>query len=87
LFDTKAKAYGGTGEKFEWNLIKKQPLSKSYFLSGGIGPDDVEKIKEFCSSERKIFSLDVNSVFEISPGIKDMAKVRLFNESIKSNIS
>lgn len=86
LFDTKAKAYGGTGEKFEWSLLKQQPLSKAYFLSGGIGPDDVGKIKEFCSSERKLFSLDVNSVFEVSPGIKDMSKVKLFNEAIKSNI-
>lgn len=86
LFDTKAKQYGGTGEQFDWSLLKKQSIPKPYFLSGGIGPDDVEKIKEFCSTERKVFSLDVNSVFELSPGIKDMKKVKAFNESIKSNI-
>ena len=78
LFDTLGKKFGGTGEQFDWNQLAGLNIEKPYFLSGGIGPDDVEKIKEFCTSEKNVFALDVNSKFEISPGIKDMKLVRDF---------
>lgn len=84
LFDTKSKQYGGSGQKFEWTQLKQQSSLKSYFLSGGIGPDDVEDVKQFCKGEQNLFSLDVNSIFETSPGVKDISKVKLFNEEIKS---
>ena len=78
LFDTLGKKFGGTGEQFDWNQLAGLNIEKPYFLSGGIGPDDVEKIKEFCTSEKNVFALDVKSKFEISPGIKDMKLVRDF---------
>lgn len=48
LFDTNRKgAYGGTGEKFDWKILNKNKINKPFFLSGGIGLADVEKVKAF----------------------------------------
>lgn len=84
LFDTLGKQYGGTGEQFDWNLLKKANLQKPYFLSGGIGVEDTGRIQAFAEAERNLFSLDVNSQFELSPGVKDMAKLRDFVASCKA---
>lgn len=84
LFDTLGKQYGGTGEQFDWNLLKKAYLQKPYFLSGGIGVEDIGRIQAFAEAERNLFSLDVNSQFELSPGVKDMAKLRDFVASCKA---
>lgn len=83
LFDTMGKQYGGTGEQFNWELLKKTNVAKAYLLSGGIGPDDVDKINDFCKSEPKLFALDVNSRFESAPGVKDMIALKRFVTTIK----
>lgn len=85
LFDTLGQQLGGTGEKFDWGLISKASVSKPYFLSGGISPDDADEIKVFAAGENKLFSLDINSKFEVSPGKKDMDKIRKFVKQIKIN--
>ena len=77
------KNFGGTGEQFDWNHISSTNIQKPYFLSGGIGIDDISKIKEFCEEQRNLFALDVNSKFEISPGLKDMQMVKRFAEEIQ----
>ena len=84
LFDTLGQQLGGTGEKFDWGLIAKAEVTKPYFLSGGISSDDVEQIKTFASDEKKLFSLDINSKFEVSPGKKDMDKIRKFVNQVKN---
>lgn len=80
MFDTMGAGYGGTGKKFDWNQLKNVTIGKPYFLSGGIQPDDVEKLKEFSKepSSKALFAVDINSKFEISPGVKDMQKVKTF---------
>ncbi len=85
LFDTEGAGYGGTGKKFDWNVLKGLNIGKSFFLSGGIEPGDTEKLKEFAKEPvaKDLFSIDVNSKFEISPGIKDMDKLRGFVAAIK----
>jgi phosphoribosylanthranilate isomerase len=85
LFDTEGAGYGGTGKKFDWNVLKGLNINKSFFLSGGIGPDDVDALHEFAQDPvaKDLFSIDVNSRFEISPGIKDMEKLREFIQAIK----
>jgi len=83
LFDSLGKQYGGTGEQFDWSLLKKANLQKPYFLSGGLGSEDIDKVHDFAVPEKNFFSLDVNSRFELSPGIKDMAKLKDFIRSIK----
>ena len=71
LFDTnRAGAYGGTGEKFDWEILQHNKINKPFFLSGGIGVKDIEKIKAF--AHPFFYATDVNSKVEIADGIKDI---------------
>jgi phosphoribosylanthranilate isomerase len=80
LFDTnRPGAYGGTGEKFDWNILKGNIINKPFFLSGGIGVKDIEKIKAF--THPFFYAIDVNSKVEIADGIKDIEAItELMNE-------
>lgn len=82
LFDTNRKgAYGGTGEKFDWKILDRNSIHKPFFLSGGIGLADVEKVKEF--HHPFFYAVDVNSMIEKEPGVKDMEQVKSFVQEIK----
>ncbi len=85
MFDTIGVGYGGTGKKFNWESLKGAQLDKLFFLSGGIEPGDVDQLKNFASEPvaAKLFSIDINSRFEISNGVKDLEKIRLFVENLK----
>ena len=85
LFDTLGVGYGGTGKKFNWDILKTTIVNKLFFLSGGIEPDDAEKLKLFAKETvaKKLFSIDINSKFEIAPGIKDMEKIKKMIEDLK----
>ncbi|NCI46960.1 phosphoribosylanthranilate isomerase [Sediminibacterium soli] len=85
LFDTDGTGYGGTGKKFNWDMLKGLTIGKPFFLSGGIGPDDAEALAEFAKDPvaKDLFSIDVNSRFEISPGSKDMDKLKTFIPVVK----
>ena len=85
MFDTMGAGYGGTGKKFDWNELKTASIDKLYFLSGGIEPGDEENIKAFMDEPvaQKLFSIDINSKFEIAPGVKDVKKVKQFVEHLK----
>ncbi len=86
LFDTEGAGYGGTGKKFNWDALKKSAINKLYFLSGGIEPTDSDKLLAFAQEPvaKKLFSVDINSKFEISSGIKDLKKVKEFVLKLKS---
>jgi phosphoribosylanthranilate isomerase len=85
LFDTEGVGYGGTGKKFNWDVLKPARIDKLFFLSGGIEPGDVERLKGFSNEPvaRKLFSIDINSKFELSPGVKDLKKIRTLLDEIK----
>lgn len=85
LFDTDGAGYGGTGRKFDWKMLQGLTIGKPFFLSGGIEPGDTDKLKTFVKDPvaKDLFSIDVNSKFEISPGIKDMNKLKDFITAIK----
>ena len=85
LFDTEGVGYGGTGKKFNWETLKPVKLDKLFFLSGGIEPGDVERLKAFEREPvaKKLFAIDVNSKFETSPGVKDLKKIRTFLDGVK----
>lgn len=85
MFDTLGAGYGGTGKKFDWNVLKGMNLNKLYFLSGGIEPGDEEKLIEFAASAegKKLFVADINSKFELAAGVKDMKKVKEFVLNLK----
>ncbi len=86
LFDTEGAGYGGTGKKFDWQLLKDVVACKPFFLSGGIAPDDVESIRLFMQYPvaKDLFAIDINSKFETAPGVKDIGKVSAFIKSLKS---
>ncbi|MDQ6758148.1 MAG: phosphoribosylanthranilate isomerase [Bacteroidota bacterium] len=83
LFDTgNDNAHGGTGEKFDWQILQSNKINKPFFLSGGISVDDAEEIKAF--QHPFFYAVDLNSKFETEPGIKNMDQVKNFVEQIKA---
>lgn len=86
LFDTKAKDYGGTGKKFEWDILQTSAIGKPFFLSGGIGPDDTFAIKSFIDKNvnDNLYALDLNSKFELTPGIKNIESLKTFIDTLRT---
>ncbi|MCW3804380.1 phosphoribosylanthranilate isomerase [Plebeiibacterium marinum] len=82
LFDTKTKAFGGSGHKFDWTILSRYDNNKPIFLSGGISKDDVKDIMGL--TNLNIYAVDINSRFEIEPALKDVDKVSAFINEIKS---
>ena len=80
LFDTEGAGYGGTGHKFNWDKLKGLNIDKPFFIGGGISPEDPRMLLEFARDPvaKDLFAVDINSKFEISPGVKDMVKVKQF---------
>lgn len=73
LFDTKGKYFGGNAKKFNWEILRKYDQEIPFFLSGGIGPAELEglnNIKNF-----NLHAVDVNSGVEVAAGLKDLQKV------------
>jgi len=86
MFDTMGAGYGGTGKKFDWGMLKDVTVGKPFFLSGGIEPGDEEQLREFAKLPvaKALFAIDINSRFEVTPGVKDMNKVKAFVDKIKA---
>jgi len=84
LFDTKGKLPGGNGYTFDWSVLKNYPSKKSYFLSGGIGLDNLDKINEFIKLPgfKYCYAIDVNSKFEMEPGFKNIKELQKFKEAL-----
>ena len=76
LFDTKCPSAGGSGCKFDWSVLDAYDSEKPFLLSGGIGPNDAEKIRNF--HHPKCIGIDLNSRFETEPGMKDIEKLKNF---------
>lgn len=83
LFDTGGlkESIGGTGQQFDWDLLKKARIEKPFFLSGGISVEDAERVRKF--SHPDLFAVDINSRFEVSPGVKDMKLILQFRQALK----
>jgi phosphoribosylanthranilate isomerase len=77
LFDTKSSAHGGTGRQFDWALLNQYKLDCPYFLSGGLGPDNIQEALQ--RDDPRLYALDLNSKFEVEPGLKD---IHLLTQSI-----
>jgi phosphoribosylanthranilate isomerase len=86
LFDTEGAGYGGTGKKFNWDTLEGSTIGKPFFLSGGIQPDDTQKLKTFAQVPvaNALFAVDINSKFEKSTGVKYMEKVRNIVNEVKT---
>lgn len=81
LFDTKTGSYGGSGQKFDWNILHQMHIPKPFFLSGGISPHDVDILTRI--QHPALYCIDINSKFEIQPAYKDVEAVRQFIAQIR----
>ncbi len=82
LFDTATPSHGGSGRKFDWQLLKDAPLALPFFLSGGIGEEDANALLDECPV--KPYALDLNSRFETQPGVKDIEALKRFIQQIRA---
>lgn len=83
LFDTKGKLPGGNGTTFDWNVLADYTSQKRFFLSGGIGLEELEKVKQIIKLNLPIHAIDLNSKFEIEPGLKNKNTVSEFQQKLK----
>ena len=74
LFDTQTPTHGGSGKVFDWTLLAAYPYDKPYFLSGGIDLIHATAIKNI--NDPRLYAIDVNSRFELEPGLKDVEKLK-----------
>jgi len=81
LFDSPGTGWGGTGQKFDWDLITKQSIPRHFLLSGGIGPEDANVLKDL--KQENFWGIDINSRFELSPGLKDIRMLEKFIMEIR----
>ena len=82
LFDTKGKDKGGNGFTFDWRVLKNYNSSKPMVLSGGIGLEEVEKVKNILATTIPIAVIDVNSRFETAPGLKKKKDLSTFKKAL-----
>lgn len=87
LFDTKGKLPGGNGYTFNWDVLKEYPSTKPYFLSGGIGLEEMDNVMSFLQREESkyCYAIDINSKFEIKPGLKAIEKLEEFKKYVSSS--
>lgn len=78
LFDTKGIEKGGNGFTFNWDILKNYTLKKPFILSGGIGLEEIDALKKLLKTDLPIHAIDVNSIFEIEPGMKDVLALEKF---------
>lgn len=81
LFDTQTPAHGGSGKVFNWKLLANYTYEKPYFLSGGIDLEHSIAIKKITDS--RLYAIDVNSKFEVEPGLKDLGRLKEFLKEMK----
>ncbi|HEU5289030.1 MAG TPA: phosphoribosylanthranilate isomerase [Cyclobacteriaceae bacterium] len=74
LFDTKGKYRGGNAKTFDWNLLNQYDQEVPFFLSGGISPGNINQLLQL--KGMNLYGVDVNSGFELNPGVKDVDKIR-----------
>ncbi len=82
LFDTKGKLPGGNGTTFDWKVLANYPSQKPFFLSGGIGSEEIDLVNEILQTDLPIYAIDVNSKFEIKPGLKNSKLLSSFAQQI-----
>ena len=82
LFDTKGTLPGGNGYAFDWQILKGYPSQKPFFLSGGIGLENTQEIKKLLNTDLPLYAIDVNSKFEVAPGLKKIEDLTQFKKEL-----
>jgi phosphoribosylanthranilate isomerase len=83
LFDTKGELPGGNGSTFDWKILENYKSEKPFFLSGGIGIEEIPAIKNL---NLPIYAIDINSKFETAPGLKSKSLLKKFQQTLKPEI-
>ena len=86
LFDTKGKSPGGNGVSFDWKILRNYKYEKKFFLSGGIGFENIDAIKKVKNLHLPLFCIDINSRFELNPGEKNIELIKSFKKKIENEI-
>lgn len=82
LFDTKCKEQGGSGKQFDWSVLQYYKGETPFLLSGGIGPDSLNRLRHF---RHPLWAgIDLNSRFESAPGLKDIPALIRFCKEFKA---
>lgn len=81
LFDTKTQQHGGSGQSFDWNILKDKMFEKPFFISGGISPENIE-----AAAVTGCFGVDLNSQFEQMPGIKNVDSLKISLLKIRNKL-
>lgn len=81
LFDTRHRLRGGSGEQFDWEILGNYTAPTPFFLSGGIGPGDADRLRTL--AHPRLRAIDLNSRFETSPGLKDTGLLGTFFSHLK----
>ncbi len=89
LFDTKGKLPGGNGYTFNWEVLKNYSSTKPYFLSGGIGLEEIDDLNKFLRRQESQYchAIDINSKFEIEPGLKNITSLKEFKNRINPDLT
>lgn len=80
VFDTKCAGHGGSGRQFDWSVLDGYKGNTPFLLSGGIGFEDAERIKNI--RHPRLAGIDLNSRFELEPGLKDVELLKTFINKI-----
>lgn len=81
LFDTRCPGGGGSGQKFDWQILQAYQGQKPFLLAGGIGPDSEAQVRSL--SHPRLAGIDLNSRFETVPGIKDVPLLTTYIQNIR----
>lgn len=82
LFDTSGHERGGSGRKWDWRMLEFYEGKTDFILSGGISINDQ---KQLTAITNPVFAgVDINSRFEITPGVKDIKMVNAFTDSLNN---
>jgi phosphoribosylanthranilate isomerase len=73
---------GGNGITFDWSILKNYPFDLPFFISGGIGLAEIDKINELRETDLPVYAVDINSKFETAPALKDAEQLKKFKEEL-----
>ena len=84
MFDTESVSFGGAGKKFDWKILHGLEIKKPFFLAGGISATDVSELQNLSKEKvaKDLFAIDINSRFELTPGVKDIDLIKSFRTGI-----
>lgn len=81
ILDKKTPKGGGSGQKYDWNVLANYSFKTPFLLSGGIGLSNALELSKL--NLPNCIGYDVNSRFESSPGIKKIEEIELFIKRLK----